>query len=279
MSSVLPSTPQTPHIGPDDDSSALMSLNDTTCQELARAHHDKLVALESQSHLVQFLLKCGAHCPGITIQGFLPAMDTATDTLIGNTELVYAVGADKEGKAVSVIRQPVGVNAGLIAPCARSTCSTRGACLIPPALSPVRTGAAKTWLMEVSAVQVLRVIAAMLKTKVHPNHPQPHPPPPPPTQAKATHPQPPPRVRESHLAMFWSDLPHGSPRTELAQKGSRSAIRNPQVRPAARATPLRPPPCLPAVPSTRSLCGRSCCVGAEVPSGVRCAFFPNPERR
>ena len=181
-----------------------MSLNDTTCQELARAHHDKLVALESQSHLVQFLLKCGAHCPGITIQGFLPAMDTATDTLIGNTELVYAVGADKEGKAVSVIRQPVGVNAGLIAPCARSTCSTRGACLIPPALSPVRTGAAKTWLMEVSAVQVLRVIAAMLKTKVHPNHPQPHPPPPPPTQAKATHPQPPPRVRESHLAMFWS---------------------------------------------------------------------------
>ena len=157
-----------------------MSLNDTTCQELARAHHDKLVALESQSYLVQFLVKCGAHCPGITIQGFLPAMDTATDTLIGNTELVYAVGADKEGKAVSVIRQPVGVNAGLIAPCARSTCSTRGACLIPPALSPVRTGAAKTWLMEVSAVQVLRVIAAMLKTKVHPNHPQPHPPPPPP---------------------------------------------------------------------------------------------------
>jgi hypothetical protein len=71
-------------------------------------------------------VKCGAHCPGITIQGFLPAMDTATDTLIGNTELVYAVGADKEGQAVSVIRQPVGVNAGLIAPCARSTCSTRG---------------------------------------------------------------------------------------------------------------------------------------------------------
>ena len=90
-----------------------MSLNDTTCQELARAHHDKLVALESQSHLVQFLLKCGAHCPGITIQGFLPAMDTATDTLIGNTELVYAVGADKVTGASDLVRSllPPGVNA------------------------------------------------------------------------------------------------------------------------------------------------------------------------
>ena len=36
------STPQTPHNGwLVEDTSALMSLNDLTCQELARAHHDK----------------------------------------------------------------------------------------------------------------------------------------------------------------------------------------------------------------------------------------------
>ena len=89
---------------------------------MAMQHHEKLAAFSGSSFLVQLLLKCAAHCPGLTMQGFQPAADCATDTLMGNrdranTELMYAVGADAQG-ACSVIIQPMGVNTALVAPCA-----------------------------------------------------------------------------------------------------------------------------------------------------------------
>ena len=96
-----------------------MTLNDSTCQKLAMQYHEKLAAFSGSSFLVQLLLKCAAHCPGLTMQGFQPAADCATDTLMGNTELVYAVGADAQG-ACSVIIKPMGVNTALVAPCALS---------------------------------------------------------------------------------------------------------------------------------------------------------------
>ena len=94
----------------------MVSLNDATCQKLAKQHHERLFALKDTSHLVQFLDRCTAHCPGLTMQAFQPAADCATDTLMGNTELLYAVGADAQGEACSVVIQPTGVNAALVAP-------------------------------------------------------------------------------------------------------------------------------------------------------------------
>ena len=125
-----------------------MTLNDSTCQKLAMQHHEKLAAFSGSSFLVQLLLKCAAHCPGLTMQGFQPAADCATDTLMGNTELVYAVGADAQG-ACSVIIQPMGVNTALVAPCALSPASTTRCRYagLPNSLRPSssgRTGAAKT---------------------------------------------------------------------------------------------------------------------------------------
>ena len=74
-------------------------MNDSTCRSLALEFEQKLKSGFHGSYYVKLLSKLGENCPGLTFQAFAPGLDAGTDLLIGNTELLFAVGALADGSS------------------------------------------------------------------------------------------------------------------------------------------------------------------------------------
>jgi len=92
-------------------------MNDATCRSLALDFEQQLKGLHG-SYYVKLLAKLGENCPGLTFQAFAPGLDAGADLLIGNTELLFAVGAGADGRAQQLIQQSCSSNGTNCGPCA-----------------------------------------------------------------------------------------------------------------------------------------------------------------